>query len=153
MATKAFTGRASGDARPSLGIVEQGVYVTQHALQRLRLHHPSAGVRGALALLSRAEEVAPRLIAPFLGRGPDAVRDRYFVSACRRGVFVVARGRREGGFPWVLVTYLRFGPHQQLVAERLLGVTSSPRPSWSVDLHRCVPSPAVALRSTPRRPS
>lgn len=121
MATENSTGRASRDPRPSIVVVEQGVYVTRHARQRLQLHHPNAGIRVALALLARADEVEPGLIAPFLGRGLDAVRDRYFVSACRRGVFVVARGRLEGGFPWVLVTYLRFGPHQQAVAEQLLG--------------------------------
>lgn len=121
MATEESSGRASCDARPSIVVVEQGVYVSPHALQRLQLHHPKAGVRGALALLSRAEEVEPGLIAPFLGRGLNAVRDRYFVSACRRGVFVIAKGRHEGGFPWALVTYLRFGPHQQSVAEQLLG--------------------------------
>lgn len=115
------SGRASYEARPSIAVVEQGVYVTLHARQRLQLHHPNAGIRGALALLARAEEVEAGLIAPFLGRRLDAVRDRYFVSACRRGVFVVARGRLEGGFPWALVTYLRFGPYQQAVAEQLLG--------------------------------
>lgn len=121
MATEESSGRASCDERPSIVVVEQGVYVSPHALQRLRLHHPKAGVRGALALLSRAQAVEPGLIAPFLGRGLNAVRDRYFVSACRRGVFVVAKSRHEGAFPWALVTYLRFGPHQQSEAARILG--------------------------------
>lgn len=121
MVSEESSGRASPNARPSVVVVEQGVYVSRRALRRLQLRHPRTGVRGALALLSRAEEVEPGLIAPFLGRGLNAVRDRCLVSACRRGVFVVARGRLDGGLPWVLVLYLRFGAPPQAVAERLLG--------------------------------
>ncbi|MBM4367834.1 MAG: hypothetical protein FJ102_16595 [Deltaproteobacteria bacterium] len=108
-----------GASSPS--IVDEGVYVTPHALDRLREHHPNAGVRGALALLARAQEVEAGLAAAFLGRSLDGVRDRYFMSADRRGIFAVARSYEGRSFPWALVTYLRFGPHQQDVAERLMG--------------------------------
>jgi hypothetical protein len=107
------------DSSPS--IIDDGVYVTGHALDRLREHHPRAGVRGALALLGRAEEIQPGLAAAFLGRSLDAVRDRYFLSADRRGIFAVAPSYEGRSFPWALVTYLRFGAHQQEVAERLMG--------------------------------
>ncbi len=62
MDTEESSGRASCDARPSIAVVEQGVYVTLHARQRLQLHHPNAGIRGALALLARAEEVESGLM-------------------------------------------------------------------------------------------
>lgn len=104
-----------------LSVVEQGVYVTHHAVDRLRLHHPNVGIRGTLALLTKAEEVEPGFIAPFLARSLAGVGDRYFISACRRGVFVVVPGRQGGSFPWALVTYLRFGSYQRDVAEQLLG--------------------------------
>lgn len=101
-------------------VVEQGVYVTGHALDRLRLHHPRVGVRGALALLAEAREVEPGIIAPFLGRSLEGVRDRYFLSACGWGAFVLAASRSAGRSKWVLITYLRFGPYQHEVAQRLL---------------------------------
>lgn len=99
-------------------VVEQGVYVTSHALERLRIHHPR--VRGVLCLLAKAEEVEPGFIAPLLGRPLEAVRDRYFLSADGWGVFVLAPARSGGPSMWVLVTYLRFGPYQREVARRLL---------------------------------
>ena len=101
-------------------VVEQGVYVTRHALDRLRIHLPRVGVRGALALLALADEVEPGFIAPFLGRTLTGVGDHYFVTACRNGVFVVAPARLDGPSRWALVTYLRFGPYQREVALRLL---------------------------------
>lgn len=116
---KASGPRAARRPRPTL--VDEGVYVSLHAPERLREHHPNVGVRGTLALLSRAREVEPGFIAPFLGRSLDGVRDRYFVSGDHRGVFVIAPSRKVGPSPWTAVTYLRFAPHQQAVAEQLLG--------------------------------
>jgi hypothetical protein len=119
-----FPKNASGSrgARcPYPSLVEEGVYVSPHALDRLREHHPNVGVRGALTLLAYAQEVESGLIAPFLGRSLNAVRDRYLVSCDRRGVFVIAVSRSAGPSPWTAVTYLRFGPYQQSVAEQLLG--------------------------------
>lgn len=110
-----------GARRPQPSLVEEGIYVSPHALDRLREHHPNVGVRGALALLARAQEVESAFIAPFLGRPLEAVRDRYLVSFDRRGVFVVAPSRTQGPSPWTARTYLRFGPYQQAVAEQLLG--------------------------------
>ena len=112
-----------GQHRPDFrsSVVADGVFVTFHARERLRLHHPNAGVRGALALLDRSTEVEPGFIAPFIGRRAETLQDRYFVATDRSGVFVVARSFEGGTFPWALVTYLRFGQYQQEVAERLLG--------------------------------
>lgn len=116
--------KSSGRRNPSQPlstIVQQSLWVSRHALERLREHHPKAGVRGALALLTLAQEVEPGFIAPFLGRRLEAVRDRYLISADRGGVFVVVRAPEGARFPWTVVTYLRFGDNQQAVAVRLLG--------------------------------
>lgn len=106
-------------------LVDQGVFVSSHALDRFREHHPRAGFRGSLASISCSDEVEPGLIAPFLRRRLEAVRDRYFIVADRLGTWVVTRNRRADGLPWFAVTYLRFDAHQQAVAERLLGGVSS----------------------------
>lgn len=115
--------KASGrrDAsQPHSILVDQGVWVSPHALDRVREHHPNAGVRGALALLTRAQEVEPGLIAPFLGRRLEAVRDRYLISADRCGAFVIVRAADDAHFRWTMRTYLRFDAHQEAVAAQLL---------------------------------
>lgn len=95
------------------------VFVTHHALLRLREHHPHVGVRGALQILAASQEVDGALVAPFLGRCLEACRDRYFVTPGCKGVLVlVATPSRS--FPWTMRTWLRFGPYQQSVALRLL---------------------------------
>ncbi len=116
-----LSGGACSHASPSRMVVEQGVFVTSHAVERLREHHPRVGIRGTLALLARATEIEQGLAATFLGRSLAGVRDRYFLSADRRGIFAVARSFEGSSFHWVLVTYLRFGNYQQEVAERLMG--------------------------------
>lgn len=95
------------------------VWVSNHAMERLHELHPSCGVVGACRLLSEAEEVAPEAVAPLLGRRLAAVRDRYFLAADRRGVFVVQRFPNESVRGWTLVTFLRFGPQQTACASRL----------------------------------
>jgi hypothetical protein len=67
--------------QPHNTLVYQQVWVTRHALARVREHHPNAGVRGALALLAGADEVAANFIAPFLDRRLEDVRDRYLSAA------------------------------------------------------------------------
>ncbi len=96
-------------------------WVSPHALDRLREHRSRIGVRGALALLERSTEVEPGFASPLLGRPLEKVRDRYFFSADRRGVFVIAPSFRGSSFAWAMVTYLRLGQRQHDVAACLLG--------------------------------
>lgn len=96
--------------------------MTRHALQRLQEHHAHIGFRGALGFFSRAVEVEGAIIAPFLGRRLEDVRDRYYVTHDGMGVFVVVRARQSDKRPWVIVTYVRFGDYQRSVAQRLLEV-------------------------------
>lgn len=110
--------RSSFTAPPPNPVVE-GVFLSEHLLERVREHHPRAGVRGGLALLERATEVEPGLVAPLLGRRLESTNSRYLVAYDRRGVFVI-EPTPDRPFPWTGVTYLRFGAYQQEVAERLL---------------------------------
>jgi para-aminobenzoate synthetase len=105
--------------RPNGSILDQGVFISRHTLERLREHYPRIGVRGALDLLGQANEEEGAFIAAFLGRSIKEVQDRYFVTADCQGVFVIARGRKEGDLPWQTVTYLRFGAYQQEIARKL----------------------------------
>jgi hypothetical protein len=113
--------RRSPRRGPAPSIVDDGVFVTRHALERLQLHHPCSNYHDALRLLGAAQEMEAGLAAPFLGRSLAGVQDRYWMASDRRGIFVVVRNRTQGSFPWVLITYLRFGPYQQAVAVRLFG--------------------------------
>jgi hypothetical protein len=102
-----------------LACVEHGVFVTHHARVRLQEHFPNMGVRGALTLLSRSEEIAPGVAAALTGRSLAGVQDCYFLTPDRRGLMVLARPARADGFAWCMVTYLRFGDRQADVAARL----------------------------------
>ncbi|MES2644744.1 MAG: hypothetical protein V4850_34970 [Myxococcota bacterium] len=117
----AFFGSARAPTTPDVSL---DLWVLPHALERLRLHHPNVGVRGALALLGRAEEIPPGVAAPLLGRSLEGVRDRYFLAHDRAGVYVIARSYPGSSFGWVMMTYLRFGPYQQDVAVSLYGIAA-----------------------------
>lgn len=100
------------------------VWVSRHAADRIREHHPHAGVNGCRALLAIASPVQPEVVAGLLGRSLEGVRDRYLVAADRRGVFVVAaysEATRPGSdaLPETLVTYVRLSPSQVEAAVRL----------------------------------
>lgn len=98
------------------------VYVTAHALERLHEHHPNAGWKGALWILSRCTPLDRALVAQFLQRDPRACRDEYFLTPERNGIFVLAPGRgRETDRARSMVTYLRLSPWQVELATRLWG--------------------------------
>lgn len=96
------------------------VWVTGHALERIREHYPDAGAWAAGRLLLAAVEVSGEIACEMLRRRQLASADRYFLAADRRGLFVVAPGTRPGSpFAYSLVTYLRFSPWQAELAARL----------------------------------
>lgn len=99
------------------------VWVTQHALERLREHYPAIGVRGARTLLAASLQIARGEVAGFLQRSTTTCQDDYWLSPDLGGIFVVASGR--GSLPtdrdWSLVTYLRLTPAQQNQALQLWG--------------------------------
>jgi hypothetical protein len=102
----------------------QTVFIRPHALERFQEHHPDATRFSLCRELERATEVEGAFLAPFLGRRLEGVRDRYKVAQDGWGVFVLALNRNpEAFFPWVLVTYLRFGVYQRETMVRLLGIT------------------------------
>lgn len=108
-------------ARASLDHAPTDVWIEPHALDRLRIHHPTVGVHGAQTLLQWSGELG--VAAPLLGRSLEAARDRYFLTHDRQGVFVV-RAAPGAALAWTKVTYLRLGAHQQEVAARLFGTTA-----------------------------
>lgn len=117
----AFSAPALAPVTPDVSL---DLWVRPHALDRIRLHHPSVGVRGALALVRCAEEIPAGIAAPLLGRSLEGVQDRYFLAHDRGGIFVIVRSQPQHTFGWVMVTYLRFGGYQQDVAIRLYGLAA-----------------------------
>lgn len=90
------------------------VFVTRHALARLREHCPAMGVRGARSLVDEGREVPGPWLAPFLARRPGRMRtDRYLLTRDGDGVLVVAVGFAGFPSPWSLVTYLPFTDDQR----------------------------------------
>ena len=114
MNPKSLRESASGRA-----VVDAGLYITGHATERFRKHHPHADWRMGLRCVASAVEVSQGAIAPLIGRSVKAVPDRYFLTADRQGVWVVAPGRPGASRPWSAVTYLRFQAYQKQLAERL----------------------------------
>lgn len=97
------------------------VYVTPHALERIHTHHPNAGPKGVRSMLAAADPVDAHEVAGLLHRRSPDPSDRYFLSRCRRGIFVVAPGIHSDGSGLALVTYLRLSPAQREGAVRLWG--------------------------------
>lgn len=84
------------------------IFVTRHALQRLRVHYPTIGFRGARQMALEAEPMEQGLVAAILQRSLEAAQDHYRLSARGDGIFVLAP--QETG--WLLVTYLRLSEAQ-----------------------------------------
>lgn len=91
------------------------VWVSGHARERVAEHHDVRSAWAVCELIDAATEIEPDLACTILQRrqprGPG--RDRYFLAADRRGLFVIAPSWIEGSaFAYTLVTYLRFSPSQ-----------------------------------------
>ena len=103
------------------------VWVSGHALDRLREHYPDANGWSAGQLLLAAVEVPGDVVREMLQRAVAKPSDRYFLAADRRGLFVLAPSTRSGSpFLYTLVTYLRFSPWQAELAERLYPLPAAP---------------------------
>lgn len=92
------------------------VFITRHALDRYREVWPGIGIRGVLRKLARSECIDRQIVAPFLGRRLEAVRDEYWLAHDLTGLFVIVECPVRG--PYV-VTFIRFGAKQREVAARL----------------------------------
>ena len=99
------------------------VWITAHALDRLREHYADIGVRGARTMLAASRWLEPGEVSGFLQRSTTACRDHYWLSPDMGGIFVVAGGRTAPPTDrrWSLVTYLRLTPAQQDQARNLWG--------------------------------
>ena len=99
---------------------ELAVWITRHALDRLGEHVPGITVRAAGRLLLEADEVPGDIAREMLRRRTAVSADRYLLAADRRGMFILAPAELEAStFVYTMVTYLRFGPWQTALAERL----------------------------------
>lgn len=97
------------------------LYLHAHALDRLRLHHPDLEHVDALRLLQASREIDAAWAATLTCRPLERVRDRYLLSPDGLGLFVVKENRDTSSrHRWVVLTWLRFGPHQQAYAQQLL---------------------------------
>lgn len=89
-------------------------YVTAHALERFREHHPEATRRDLCLAIAYGVGISNEMACSLLGRPLELNRGDsvYILAEDRRGLFAL----REGG--QVVVTYLRFGPRQEDFARR-----------------------------------
>ncbi len=100
------------------------LHITFHAVERFALHHPEASELEVAEAVEQALEIAPQAALPLLGRNSTRpTNSRYRLAADRQGVFVLeaVAGRSA------VVTYLRFGPWQAQLAERIWPLTSAGR--------------------------
>lgn len=84
-------------------------YVTTHALERYRLHHPDAKVPDARFAVNQGTPLDPDFIQRLTCRGMDWKGSRYISSPDGRGVFVLDREYTT------VITYLRLNSAQQKV--------------------------------------
>jgi hypothetical protein len=62
------------------------LFVTAHALDRVRAHHPGIGVRGVLLMLADSEQIEGGALQGLLDRQESAARDAYFLAPDRWGL-------------------------------------------------------------------
>lgn len=102
-------------------------FVTGHALQRYRLHHPDATWQSLLVDRRRGVAIPPETALAITGRRWEerARRSVYVLAWDRLGIFVDAPPDRPSARR-VLVTYLRLGMAQELVALGLYPIEAAP---------------------------
>lgn len=93
------------------------IYVTRHAVDRYRLHHPGADWRDVLDGWDRGTDLEPETASALAGRAWSRRGSWYRLTSNRRGLLVVTRSCRRDGAPFILKTYLRFLESQQRFAE------------------------------------
>ena len=111
--------RSDGASSPPLDL-----HITFHAVERFALHHPDASEPEVVEAVEQALEIAPQAALPLIGRNSTRpTNSRYRLAEDRQGLFVLeaVAGRS------IVVTYLRFGPWQAQLAERIWPRASAER--------------------------
>lgn len=85
--------------------------VTPHALERFRIHHPTAEVHDLQEHLRWGREVTPEFAQAMTGRARCDKSSRYFLAPTNRGMFVICKSNN------VVITYLRFQEQQRRILE------------------------------------
>ena len=81
--------------------------VTDHAVERFRIHYPRANHDWVIMALDKATEIDPGVVQALLQRfKPPSPQDSYWLPEDCRGLFVVVANK-------TVRTYLRFCPSQQ----------------------------------------
>lgn len=100
------------------------LHVTFHAVERFALHHPDASEVEVASAVESALEVAPQAALPLIGRNSTRpTNSLYRLAEDRQGLFVL----ESVGGRFIVVTYLRFGPWQAQLAERIWPRKNGPR--------------------------
>lgn len=132
------------------------LHITFHAVERFALHHPEASEVEVASAVEAALEIAPQAALPLIGRNSTRpTNSRYRLAWDRQGLFVLesVSGR------FIVVTYLRFGPWQAQLAERIwprANAESDSKPSTAPSLRQrageslaCIGSPVANVVITP----
>lgn len=96
-------------------VVDEGVYITHHTLQRMLQVYDRVGFTGARNILSRATELDRDLVAALLARSSSACLDRYLLCDEQQGIFVVCENEPDRRGRWFVKTFLRLGDAQRRV--------------------------------------
>lgn len=100
------------------------LHITFHAVERYALHHPDSSEVEVAHAVEQALEVAPQAALPLIGRNSTRPTSSiYRLAEDRQGLFVLET--TPGRF--IVVTYLRFGPWQAQLAERIWPRTDGQR--------------------------
>lgn len=105
---------------------ERDVVISSHALERYRIVEPNAFVQDVIKAVTQGTGVEIALARTLAGRPVDSAswidQDIYLLSPCKRGMFVA---REERGC-LAVITFLRFGPSQQIFVEEHWGADYRP---------------------------
>lgn len=96
------------------------MYITPHALDRYRLHHPRADIRDVLVAVRWGTPETPAFAQAITGRRREDPSCAYVVAPDSRGMFVIHKENDT------LITYLPFLPRQQAIAKGQKAAEAAP---------------------------
>ena len=90
-------------------------FITEHALDRFREHHPQATMDDLWDHLRYGTAADPSAVKTLLQRTYNPEGDKYVLSPDRRGIFALGPDKYHGA-DYVVKTYMRLSPwHRELV--------------------------------------
>lgn len=98
---------------PTTEEILASLWVSKHALERLRERYPNCGVPGARAILAESTRMDPGMVMAILRRTQGAAQDSYFLTRDKAEILVVAKTSEDFSWTYRLVTCIRLGQFQQ----------------------------------------